>query len=117
MPQYRVFSNQNTLSFNDYIKIKKNKNKICKKCCNKCNKNICDKSPLSIVQARTSYICKNNVDSRTCNQEILYPYGLYLCQDKICNECESSEKTTKSIETYNNSGNYTVYDLFEPLSN
>lgn len=104
----RLFSNLYTNSYSDVINrkqfscicqktIKNNSYNLYlnkKKCCvNNCAYN-CDKSPINIIQAKTSYKCninyKCNVNCKcknACNTGILYPYGYYLCDNTTCNTC------------------------------
>ena len=99
---YRIFSRENTVSCSDII-FKKKYNEI-NKPLNQLNNtsisynsylndvkhcvtyfqlnDICNNSPLNIEQAKTSYICNNNIENKDCNiSNKLYPYGLYLCDD------------------------------------
>jgi len=71
--------------------------------------NICNNSPINIEQAKTSYIYNNNTKNNDCNvQNILYPYGLYLCDNKpnnlvlinILNNVKKVKKTcTNALST------------------
>jgi len=84
--QNRVFSREQTNSYSDVMNKKKNT-----KCEGLCEcKNICDESPLNIIQGKTSYACNNTTQNYICNtQKILYPYGLYSCETNNCNNCEA----------------------------
>ena len=104
----RLFSNLYTNSYSDLVNIKKY-SCISKKttktqsynlylnkkiyCDNNCVYD-CDKSPINIAQAKTSYKCNINYKCKTnckcknyCNTKKLYPYGFYLCDNTTCNSC------------------------------
>ena len=109
---YRVFSKQITNSYNDYINNKKfmelnkynnknnnSKNNNCsyeyylnkeKACINKCEYNVCNKSPITVLQGKTSFICNptmNTIDELHIG--VLFPYGHYLCKNVLCTTCSS----------------------------
>ncbi len=66
--------------------------------------NICYNSPINIVQAKTSYRCQVDIP-KTCNVEnVLYPYGYYLCDNSNCTVCV----TDPSYNAYLCSGNSDV---------
>ena len=60
-------------------------------CINNCNSIYpCIKSPITLIQGTTSYICDNNIpENNTCKitKQTLYPYGYYLCKNNVCNTC------------------------------
>lgn len=104
---HRPFSNNKIITYNDYIKQKKCYPKnLCQKrfinsyeiFLNLKQKHInncqpiypCIKSPMTIIQGKTSYICDNNIEkNNTCKniKQTLYPYGYYLCNNNVCNTC------------------------------
>ena len=132
---HRPFSNNKIMTYNDYNKQKKcYAGGLCKKkyinsystfinLKQKCIKNCrsicpCIKSPMTIIQGKTSYICNaNNPNKNDCEilKQTLYPYGYYLCKNNVCNTCvntsaESVQNTSTSIEQTSN--NYNLLDLF-----
>jgi len=57
-------------------------------------KNVCDKSPINIIQGKTSYNCNTNVEDYICKNPLkLYPHGLYTCDNFTCTTCEVNEAT------------------------
>ena len=103
----RPFSNNTTISYNDYIsnkkcitnKLNQNRQRIYANYANLSqfkNRRVincppflpCLASPLTIIQANSSYICENVIkDTSLClgSKLVLYPYGHYLCQLNTCN--------------------------------
>jgi hypothetical protein len=54
-------------------------------------KNVCDKSPINIIQGKTSYNCNTNIEDYTCKNPLkLYPHGLYACDNFNCTTCEEA---------------------------
>jgi hypothetical protein len=52
-------------------------------------KNVCDKSPINIIQGKTSYNCNTNIEDYDCKNPLkLYPHGLYACDSFTCTTCE-----------------------------
>jgi hypothetical protein len=61
-------------------------------------KNVCDKSPINIIQGKTSYNCNTNIEDYTCKNPLkLYPHGLYACDNFNCNTCEVNEDYLVSL--------------------
>jgi hypothetical protein len=110
---YRVFSDNKIVSYSDYINKKKCYKKIDQKryinsystflnlkqnCINNCYSIYpCIKSPMTLIQGTTSYICDNNIpENNTCKitKQTLYPYGYYLCKNNVCNTCVNEAAET-----------------------
>ena len=137
---YRTFSKQQTYSYSDIINNKKNeqyKNQKnsnisipyslylnnTKRCIQLCEYSmLCYRSPMNIIQAKTSYNCGNNIPEYVCKNPLrLYPYGLYLCDKKFCNNCIPSKTQTPNLPpedepVLDENCTYNIFDLFHPAN-
>jgi hypothetical protein len=109
----RVFSNNNIISYSDYLR---NKILSCKKPSffdkiRFCDiKNTCNKPPITIIQGTTSFICNKHIKPLCNNFGTLYPYGHYLCKGKeyknFCNEqVDNQNSLNNNANNVNNANN------------
>jgi len=129
MYKTRIFSNHHDVSFNDYITNKRRTTMTHPEIQKKILLNnyyatfSCDKAPIKIVDAPTSYTCNNNKHNLTlCKnvKNVLYPYGHYMCKIESCNTCVNVGQTLDNGNVSNlllttnqaSQNEYNIYDLY-----
>jgi len=130
MYKSRIFSNHHDVSFNDYITNKRRTAMTHPEIQKKILLNnyyatfSCDKAPMKIVDAPTSYTCNNNNHNLlVCNniKNVLYPYGYYMCKIESCNTCTNTGQTLVNVNNVDSSlainqasqNEYNIYDLYD----
>lgn len=129
MYKARIFSNHHDVSFNDYITNKRRMAMTHPEIQKKILLNnyyatfSCDKAPMKIVDAPTSYTCNsNNHNLVVCKniKNVLYPYGNYMCKIESCNTCTNTGQTLENGNNINSTlttnqasqNEYNIDDLY-----